>query len=278
MSLKKVITGICFSVISSSAISSVYWTESWPNGYNAKITKLKPSGINCNLITGENSNGAIIAGGYQNRTIKYVTSQSASNWKQLSDPKIPVSHITGHNRTGPIIAHSRTVKYMNSYRSNNWKTLRSAPAYIEGLAGDNNSGPVIFNGQNVWYMNSYSSNRWHKLRRPAPFRIKGITGNNREGIIAYGYYGELAYVSSYASANWTWLSYPPQDVFTLSGSLGTGLLIVEDHSNSRKHLMRNLTHLTNKYMRWSVIADREEVNHIKAISGSSNGGAVFCTA
>ena len=280
MLLKQLITGICFCLISSSAFSAVYFTDSWSNGNLAKITKLKPSGISCNLIAGENRYGAIIAGGYQNRTIKYVTSYKYSNWAQLADPRMQVSHITGDNRYGTIVAHGRTVKYMSSYRNNTWVTLRSAPVHVEGIAGDNRAGPVIFNGQDVWYMDSYRANTWHKLHRPAPFRIKTITGNNREGIIALGYYGEAAYVSRYKTANWTWLTGSYDGVDLISGTIASGLILFDDDYFSGPSIFRNVNSLIGSSVRWKVVTNREELKNVKTISssGSSSWGALICTS
>lgn len=182
--------------------------------------------MNCALLAGNNNSGLIIAGGYQNRTIKRIESYSSGHIANISDPGIPVKFLTGENRYGPIVVaqDGYTIKYMDSYASNVWKTLPRPPFSVKGIVGNNQTGIIIFNGGELAYLSSYNGS-WVRKRLfeddPNPFNsaIGAIAGNNTSGIWVIGSGGLYYLKKSSSGLDWVTFLYTNQDDYAWGNSL-----------------------------------------------------------
>lgn len=167
--------------------------------------------MSCSLLAGNNNSGLIIAGGYQNRTIKRIESYASGNTANISDPGIAVKLLTGENRHGPIVVgeDGYTVKYMDSYAANVWKSLPRPPFQIKGIAGNNRTGLIIHNDKELAYLSSYSGTwvRKRLLEENEWTAISGIYGNNTAGVwVVIG--GTALYLKESISAPLQWIASP----------------------------------------------------------------------
>ncbi|WP_019677163.1 hypothetical protein [Arsukibacterium perlucidum] len=180
-------------------------------GYNFELP------MNCALLAGNNNSGLIVAGGYQNRTIKRIESYATGNLLDIRDPGFPVKFLTGENRYGPIVVadDGYTIKYMDSYSNNTWKSIPTPPFKVEGIAGNNQTGIVIFNDGEIAYLSSYSGS-WVKKRlfddstSPLYGEISSISGNNTAGIWIVRQNGYVYKLNKY-SAVMEWVSFGNAD-------------------------------------------------------------------
>ncbi len=258
--------------VNSFAVSDLSFIASYASP-NWEPVDTNTHSVDCQLLTGENTKGVIVAGEYENRTIKYLTSYAAANWKQLSDPDMPVTHISGENQFGVVIAgglDNRTVKYMNNYNQNIWsKELRKAPFDIQGLAGSNYRGPIVFNGRKIAFMNSYAANQWYIVRSEAPFDIAGISGENTYGAIAHsGSENQIAYINNY-NGNWSSLQTPIDGtIVDVEGDNFHGMIVAYETGE---------VFYASSYspVNWQLVDFRTgpQIDHL---TGSVTGGPIIC--
>lgn len=233
--------------------------------------------LDCNLLTGFNQTGLIIAGGPENRRIKYMNSYARNTWERISDPKIRVEYLAGENGSGPIVAggeNGRKVRYLNSYAANVWSSVADAPFVINGIAGNNRSGPAIAGPNQIAYMPSYAANKWHVIQSQ-PFgsvKIGGITGDNRAGVIAFSKEenSRVSYITNYRSAIWYELNTPKNGrIVDISGNNRSGVVVLYEDGD--------LWYISNYRSRqWRKISNTMRLAVDKA-TGENKAGIGICS-
>jgi hypothetical protein len=265
--LRKLSTGVLtsFLCISSVFANDVSYTTNYSGSSWHTFTN---TNTDCELISGDNRAGVVIAGGNANRVMSYINSYATGHEISIRDPGMTVSHLAGNNSQGPIVAHNKTVKYLNNYKSMNWSTLTTAPFFIEGLAGDNASGAIVFNDNRLAVMTNYSANRWRELNTLAPFQIKGIDGDNRRGVVAFSASNEVAYLNNY-NGQWKVLPTPPVSgtIIDITGDNYNGLAIVTDIGEVQ---------YLNSYRakKWYNVGN--SFPSVKKITGENRSGVAVC--